>query len=122
REHGIEKNVEFMGYREDVPNILPFANLIVMPSEYEGFGIAFLEAMHCGVPGILSKDTPIIEIAKECSLVTDTTPEDISQKIIKFLTDEKFYNQCSQKAREIAAQHTVENYVPNLLEIYNKYI
>lgn len=121
RELGIKKNVEFMGYREDVPSILPFADLIVMPSAYEGFGIAFLEAMYCGVPGILSENTPIKEIAGECSLITDTTPEDISQKIIKFLTDDEFYNQCSKKAREIAAEHTVENYIPNLLEIYNKY-
>jgi len=122
RKLNIADKVNFLGYREDVPRILPFTHLIVMPSEYEGFGIAFLEAMYCGVPGILSKNTPIREIAEECSLVTDTTPEDISQKIIKFLTDEKFYNQCSQKAREIATQHTVENYIPNLLEIYNKYI
>jgi len=42
---GISKNVRFAGWRTDVMDILPSTDLFVLASEWEGFGLALLEAM-----------------------------------------------------------------------------
>lgn len=54
RENGIEKNVHFLGYRNDVVDICSQADLFILPSLHEGLSVASLEAMYCGLPVIIS--------------------------------------------------------------------
>jgi L-malate glycosyltransferase len=55
RELGISDDVRFLGKLEAVEEVLSVADLFVMPSEKESFGLAALEAMACEVP-VLSSD------------------------------------------------------------------
>jgi N-acetyl-alpha-D-glucosaminyl L-malate synthase BshA len=48
----IQDKVHFMGKQERVNELLPLADLMLMPSELESFGLAALEAMACKVPAI----------------------------------------------------------------------
>ncbi len=54
REQGVEDLVRFLGYVDDndLPDLYRAADLYVMPSHGEGFGIAFVEAMACGTAAI----------------------------------------------------------------------
>jgi glycosyltransferase involved in cell wall biosynthesis len=47
---GISPRVAFVGIRRDIPEVLSLMNIFVLPSLYEGFGIAILEAMAAGKP------------------------------------------------------------------------
>jgi N-acetyl-alpha-D-glucosaminyl L-malate synthase BshA len=49
---GIQAKVHFMGKLERVHEVLPLADILLMPSELESFGLAALEAMACKVPSI----------------------------------------------------------------------
>jgi L-malate glycosyltransferase len=49
---GIQDRVNFLGKQESVNELLPVADLMIMPSELESFGLAALEAMACRVPTI----------------------------------------------------------------------
>jgi N-acetyl-alpha-D-glucosaminyl L-malate synthase BshA len=51
----IQEKVHFMGKQERVNELLPLADLMVMPSELESFGLAALEAMACKVPSIATR-------------------------------------------------------------------
>jgi glycosyltransferase involved in cell wall biosynthesis len=49
---GIGDRVDFLGFRDDVPDVLSAADVVVLPSRSEGFPLAVLEAMACGKPVI----------------------------------------------------------------------
>jgi N-acetyl-alpha-D-glucosaminyl L-malate synthase BshA len=50
--HGIADRIHFLGKQDNVHDLLPLADLMLMPSEMESFGLAALEAMACRVPSI----------------------------------------------------------------------
>ena len=49
---GVANRIHFLGKQENVNELLPLADLMLMPSEMESFGLAALEAMACRVPAI----------------------------------------------------------------------
>jgi L-malate glycosyltransferase len=49
---GIQNRIHFLGKQDRVHKLLPLADLMLMPSELESFGLAALEAMACKVPAI----------------------------------------------------------------------
>jgi N-acetyl-alpha-D-glucosaminyl L-malate synthase BshA len=52
---GIHSRVRFVGKQERVSELLALADLLLMPSELESFGLAALEAMACKVPSIATR-------------------------------------------------------------------
>ncbi len=52
---GIHSRVHFLGKQERVSELLALADLLLMPSELESFGLAALEAMACKVPSIATR-------------------------------------------------------------------
>jgi L-malate glycosyltransferase len=55
RDLRIQDRVHFLGKQERVNELLPLADLLLMPSELESFGLAALEAMACKVPSIATR-------------------------------------------------------------------
>jgi glycosyltransferase involved in cell wall biosynthesis len=56
-ELGVLERIRFLGFVDDVPSVLHASDCFVMPSLYEGFGIAALETLGCGIPAVLA-DVP----------------------------------------------------------------
>jgi N-acetyl-alpha-D-glucosaminyl L-malate synthase BshA len=52
---GIQNKVHFVGKQDRVNELLPLADLMLMPSELESFGLAALEAMACKVPSVATR-------------------------------------------------------------------
>jgi len=84
---GIAHNVRFLGYvpEEDQRKIYKVADVYVMPSTSEPFGITALEAMSSGVPVIVSKTSGVAEIAKSTIKVDFWDINMMAQKIIAVL-------------------------------------
>ncbi|SMO50363.1 Glycosyltransferase involved in cell wall bisynthesis [Balnearium lithotrophicum] len=115
----LSNKVIFTGYRSDVPGILKQSHVLLMPSEYEGLGIAHLEAMYAGLPAVISPNVPSKEIASNCSFVVPINPKDIANAVKKLLSDENLYKELSEKAKETAKNYSIENYVNKLIDLYN---
>ena len=60
--HGLQSRVDFLGKQDSVHELLPLADLMLMPSELESFGLAALEAMACNVPTISTRVGGIPEL------------------------------------------------------------
>ncbi len=63
--YGLEDRVRLLGYRTDMEEILQTADVFAFPSKREGFGIAAVEALLCGVPLIASDTRGASEYAKD---------------------------------------------------------
>jgi L-malate glycosyltransferase len=62
---GIQDRVAFLGKQESVNELLPVADLMLMPSELESFGLAALEAMACRVPTIGTRVGGVPELIED---------------------------------------------------------
>jgi glycosyltransferase involved in cell wall biosynthesis len=62
---GIQDRVHFLGKQSSVSEILPLADLLLMPSELESFGLAALEAMACRVPSIATRVGGVPELIED---------------------------------------------------------
>ncbi|QHI27675.1 glycosyltransferase [Acinetobacter haemolyticus] len=63
QDYGLEKNVFLLGVREDVPNLMAGADLMLMPSLHEGFPVVLVESQAIGLKAIISNN-----ISKEVDL------------------------------------------------------
>lgn len=54
KENGIQNNVHFLGYRNDVVDICSQVDMFILSSLHEGLSVASLEAMYCGLPVVIS--------------------------------------------------------------------
>ena len=123
---GLTDKVIFLGNQNRVEAILPCADLFLLPSEEESFGLAALEALACGVPVIGTSGTGLVEVVDDevngyLLSVGDTTS--MADKAIKLLQDEtklkKFKESASRlvagkfKAKKIVTQY--ENYYEEVL-------
>jgi len=62
---GIQDRISFLGKQESVNELLPVADLMLMPSELESFGLAALEAMACKVPTIATNVGGVPELIED---------------------------------------------------------
>jgi L-malate glycosyltransferase len=62
---GIQARVHFLGKQERVAELLAIADLMLMPSELESFGLAALEAMACRVPSIATRVGGVPELIED---------------------------------------------------------
>ena len=106
----ISKRVIFTGERNDVERFYRIADLFVLPSSYEGFGLVYLEAMACGVPCVaLKPDYPKIIIASNeviddgvTGLLADPYSLDsLVEKIDRLLSDNNLKNKLGRNARRV---------------------
>jgi glycosyltransferase involved in cell wall biosynthesis len=65
-EKGLQEFVTFHGYQTNPKQFLAQADLFVLPSLFEGFGLACIEAIQCGLPVVVSNSGGMIEYINDC--------------------------------------------------------
>lgn len=102
---GLEKNLHFLGFRNDVPVLMSGIDLLVVPSSREPFGRVIIEAMACGTPVVASAVDGIMEIFKEGDGGVFFPLNDLDvlvDKIKAFLSNPHYMREQSTKALELA--------------------
>jgi len=124
REFHIADGVRFLGKQEAVEEVLSVADLFLMPSEKESFGLAALEAMACEVP-VISSNTgglPELNIQGKTGFLSNIGDvEDMTKKAL-FILDKNNLPGFKQNALNRAKEFDIHKILPLYENFYNKII
>jgi N-acetyl-alpha-D-glucosaminyl L-malate synthase BshA len=116
--------VKFLGKQEGLVEILNSADLFLIPSQSESFGLAALEAMACGIPVISSSVGGLPELIRhnETGFIAEIGDIDRMAKYsIDLLTNDKKYKIFSENSRKRAVDNFDKSVVlPKYIDHYNK--
>jgi len=121
REHNIQDRIHFVGKQDNVNELLPLADLMLLPSEMESFGLAALEAMACSVPTIGTRVGGVPELiddGRNGLLFEVGDVEAMSAAAIALLRDASRLNAMAKAARKTAQDHFCASRVISLYEDY----
>jgi len=125
----ISTQVDFMGaiWGERKFQYLAAADMFVLPSIHEGFGLVFLEAMHCGLPVIASSSggqTDFLEDGKTGFLIPVGDVQVLAGAILRLVNDESLRRQMSEFNKEYVKgfhiSHVAERYEALFSEVLRR--
>jgi N-acetyl-alpha-D-glucosaminyl L-malate synthase BshA len=122
REMGTCEDVIFLGKVKDPTEVLGIADLFLLPSENESFGLAALEAMAAGVPVISTNTGGIPEVNRHgvTGMMSDVGDvEDMARNCIYLLSDAKRLQKFRDNALERARDFDIHAVLPKYEAIYN---
>lgn len=125
RRLGLSRYVEFLGRRNDIPEILSRMDVLVLATTtQEGFGRVIIEAFAAGVPAVATSVGGVTEIIRDGDNGLLVPPEDsqaMSEAIIKLLKDRRLSRELAQKARKDAEEkYTLDKMVDDTIKVYEE--
>lgn len=122
RELGIEKRIVSTGRMSEgeVVMLNQHAQVAVLPSLYEGFGLPLLEAMATATPVVAANATSIPEVVAEAGVLFDPhDANDLARALDRVLTDARLREDLRAKGLRRAEAFTWERCATKTLEVYN---
>jgi D-inositol-3-phosphate glycosyltransferase len=119
----VGQTVVFLGKRDQdkLPYYYAAAELVVMPSHYESFGMVALEAMACGTPVIASEVGGLAYLVKDGETgftIPDQEPDTLCEKISWLLNDHELHATMSRQAVEYAQDYAWEKIARQIVDVY----
>jgi glycosyltransferase involved in cell wall biosynthesis len=118
---GVSGRVKFLGWRDDIPEIMKILDVFVLPSLNEGMGRVLVEAMAAGRPVVASRVGGIPDLVKHGEngfLVEPGDENGVSAAIKKLLADKIMRDQMGEKGRIMAQAFSLENMVDKIDSLY----
>ena len=123
RELKVEKDVVFLGKQDAVEELLAIADLDLMPSESESFGLAALEAMACEVP-VISSNTggiPEINVEGETGYLSDVgNVQEMAARAVDILSDDENLMAFKKRALAQAKKFDIAKILPAYEAFYEE--
>jgi len=108
-------------YVEDVAPYYSAADIFVMPSVKEEFGLVYVEAMACGLPVIAVNGHVVPEVVGDAGLLFEPrNSDDLADKIIELINNKELYEKLKRKGLERAKRFTWEKAAKQYYEIYKE--
>lgn len=125
RKLGVDDEVRFVGKQEQMEDILAIADLFLLPSQYESFGLAALEAMASGVPVVSTNAGGLSEI-----IINGVTGymgnvgdvETMTSRALEILRDEDTLKAFKIRSADHAKKYDIHNIVPIYEKLYERFL
>ncbi|MDD3375403.1 MAG: GT4 family glycosyltransferase PelF [Candidatus Omnitrophica bacterium] len=125
RRLGLSDNVEFLGNRRDIPELLSKTDVLVLSTvTQESFGRVIVEAQAAGVPVVATKVGGVVEIIdheKTGLLVLPRQPEEMAEAVVRLLEDKALAARLVANAKQkILSNYTLEHMASQTLKVYEE--
>lgn len=123
KSYGLENNIQLLGYRTDMDEILQTADVFAFPSIREGLGVAAIEALMCNVPLIAADNRGTREYASDGSngIVCRYDAVDEFEEAITLLYENTAYRKrIADRCRESVKKFTIEEVEKTMIKVYTK--
>ncbi len=122
---GIKDMVRFRGAQrhEDLPNFYSAADVLVLPSRHESFGMVALEAMACGTPVVASKVGGLIYTIKDNHTgfhIPQGDSASLAQRLWMILTDPNLKDRLGRRARDHVQYYGWPTVIRALVDLYGQ--
>lgn len=126
-ELGVADRVTFLGAQpqQRLPDYYAAADVVVVPSHYESFGMVALEALACGVPVVASNVGGLsytIEDGRNGLLVPPDNPEALADQLERLLTDADLALTLRNAARQRAQSYAWSSVARRMIHLYRELI
>lgn len=123
RDRGLlDRNVFFLGGRNDVPAILQYADVFIYSSEHDTFGIAVVEAMAVGLPVVVNDWEVMKEITDEGSFATLYRTGDVANSVEKIehliMNLEAYKRNARMLMGRVRERYSIQTHIRNLNMVY----
>lgn len=127
RELGVQDHVEFLGSRRqaELPDYYGAADVVVMPSYSESFGMVALEAMACGRPVIASRVGGLAYLVKDGNTgfhVQEGDPAELESRLAALLSNPQLLETMGRAARQEAEKYSWERAAGEINKLYQSVI
>lgn len=122
-EEGVSERVIFLGKQESVAELLACADLFLLPSSHESFGLVALEAMACGVPVIATRVGGVPEVVPDgvAGYLAEVGDVDgMADASVALLSDSERWLAASEAARDAASRFGVDHVIPQYVRYYEE--
>lgn len=116
---GVQDKVHFLGVRNDIKDLLSAADIAVVSSHWEGFGLVAVEAMANGLPVIASDVDGLKQVVEGAGLLFPVGDEKaLAEHVMNLFSDKELYDEMSKKSLERADRYDISVMCDNYLKVY----
>ena len=123
-ELGLSKKVKFLGYISDIPTLLKKCDIFLIPSQWEGFGLAAVEAMNASLPCVISNVPGLGDLIKDdgedAFLVAPSNENIIAQRLTKLIENKELRDEMGEKAFAQSLNFSVHKMIDHYTDLYKK--
>ena len=121
---GVAKNVHFLGYRSDIPQLLQMSDLSVSASHREGLPVHLIEAMFAGLPIVTIKCRGATELVEDGvnGFVVGFNEEEFARCVKKIIENRSLRESLGKESFKSARNYELSYAQNQTLEIYGKFM
>lgn len=122
RRLAVEDRVRLVGFRPDARAIMGAADVVVMPSVWEGFGVAALEALSAGTPLVVTSGFGLAEWltdGHDSLIISAEDPAALAGAVRRVLNDGRLAARLAAGGGETAARYSIETTTTHTLDLYS---
>ncbi len=118
---GVCDNIDFLGYRYDVPNLLMLSDVAVASSKREGLPVNIMEAMATGLPLVVTDvrgHRDLVDNGENGYVIGCNDVEVFAKSIVKLYEDEKLRYKFGRRGLELVQKYSLESVLKEMESIY----
>ena len=122
---GVKDRLSVLGLQDEVNGVIAASDLLLLPSEFESFGLVALEALSCGVPviGTSSGGLPEVVTPGETGFLHDVGDvEGMARSALTILDDEALRSAMCENGRRVASERFRRDKIVDEYEAYYREI